>query len=217
MWIWVNQRWVGGKKKMLNWIDANDEQKIPSFQEQESIWRAIEIVTVNASEVLDTRFIRSLRSCYDNGKVEFFQFDIVGNDHLAWYAARNRWMDIYLFEKFFQLIPVLDQMKGVLDEVQIGKDTEFKWGNSYAVDGELARLLKTGGAYREFGESGKMAKEIAQEFCKLLFDERYEEVQVYENHRAWSKWFFNVAWDATFVWIDHRKQRLSILCATDTD
>ena len=43
------------------------------------------------------------------------------------------------------------------------------------------------------------------------------DLDVFRCWRAWSLWFFDVAWDVTWVIIDRRLQRASLLFTTDTD
>ena len=205
------------RKSSLNWLEADFKQKIPSFEERASIWKSIRVDPTNSQIKNTDRFVESLRACYDNGDVGFFQFSVEGNDHLSWYASRNRWLEINFFEEFFQLPALQEQMKEILIGINLSKESVFNWGSAYTIDGELARVLKSGGAYGKFSGSGNDAKVLAGTLCRSIFEERYEDIQVYENHRAWSSWFHNVAWDYTFCWIDHKKHEISILCATDTD
>jgi hypothetical protein len=40
---------------------------------------------------------------------------------------------------------------------------------------------------------------------------------ILRSHSRWNAWFFDVAWDHTFVILDKKHQRLSLLLITDTD
>ena len=62
-----------------------------------------------------------------------------------------------------------------------------------------------------------VAKELGAGFCRTLFGERYEDVQVAHADFAWSRWFFDIAWDRTWVISDKREQRVTVLCTSDTD
>ena len=50
-----------------------------------------------------------------------------------------------------------------------------------------------------------------------LFGDRFDEVLVYHSYKPWSSWFYDVAWDASWIVIDKRSSTVDILCITDTD
>jgi hypothetical protein len=41
-------------------------------------------------------------------------------------------------------------------------------------------------------------------FCEPLFGDRFIEVEVFRSFAAWSPWFYDVAWDQTWIIIDKR-------------
>jgi len=88
---------------------------------------------------------------------------------------------------------------------------------SYRLDGFLAQLLKRGGAHDKFQGTGKEAKHMAAEFCEILFQERYEQVDVFVSGAAWSSWFKGIAWDTTVMIFDKTERMIWLLMVTDTD
>jgi hypothetical protein len=46
---------------------------------------------------------------------------------------------------------------------------------------------------------------------------RFEDFRVDVSHDAWTPWFFDGAWDATYVLTDMRNAEVTVLCLTDTD
>jgi hypothetical protein len=75
----------------------------------------------------------------------------------------------------------------------------------------------TGGAYERFEGATREAKNLGARFCDALFGDRFIEVEVFRSFAAWSPWFYDVAWDRTWIIIDKRQQLVSLMCRTDTD
>jgi hypothetical protein len=93
---------------------------------------------------------------------------------------------------------------------------EFERKSPRTLNGELGRSLAAGGAYRQFAPP-QGANDLAARCCEALFGDRFFDIDVFRCGRAWSPWFFDVAWDATWVIIDRRLQHVSFLFTTDTD
>ena len=93
---------------------------------------------------------------------------------------------------------------------------EFEWGSSFTLDGEIAEELVLGGCYKSFPGTPTEAKDLGGRFCKALFDNRYTEVRAYRSFNCWHEWFYCVD-HVTWLLIDKRYRRISLLCLTDTD
>jgi len=50
-----------------------------------------------------------------------------------------------------------------------------------------------------------------------MFQDRYEDIKVFESYRPWTEWFYDVAWDVTGMVLDSKECKMWIICATDTD
>lgn len=85
------------------------------------------------------------------------------------------------------------------------------------MDGDLAAQLKWGGAYNSFDGTGADAKRLGLAFSTDIIGDRYDDFRVDHTHEAWSPWFFNVAWDHTWIITDKRHERVTLFCVTDTD
>lgn len=87
----------------------------------------------------------------------------------------------------------------------------------FIFDGEIAGTLFNGGAYKSFWGTPKEAKNIAMRFSEYILEDRYTDVVIYNSYTAWSDWYFDVAWDYTWMIFDEPKKRFWIICLTDTD
>jgi hypothetical protein len=83
--------------------------------------------------------------------------------------------------------------------------------------GELASALVHGGAYIRFKGSSAAAFQLAQAGLVDLVGDRHESFRVFESHAPWTPWFFDIAWDQTWILADYERLEVSILCKTDTD
>lgn len=112
-------------------------------------------------------------------------------------------------------------VRGILPELtrdaKFEENIAFDWGSSLILDGELARALVIGGAYRRFEGTPRAAKDLGARVCEALFGDRYLDVEVFRCWKAWSPWFHDIAWDSTCFVVDRRFQAVSILVSTDTD
>lgn len=82
---------------------------------------------------------------------------------------------------------------------------------------ELARLLCAGGAYVRFAGSDAKAKRIAADAARDLLQDRYEDFRVFHSDAAWTPWFFDVAWDSTWLLVDDANKEVTVFATTDTD
>lgn len=85
------------------------------------------------------------------------------------------------------------------------------------LDGSIAAQILCGGAYERFKERPVTAKQLAVNVCQYMFQDRYEDIQVFESYRPWTDGFYDVAWDITWMVLDSREHKMWFICATDTD
>lgn len=90
-------------------------------------------------------------------------------------------------------------------------------GGTLTLDGELALRLVHGGAYVRFPGSAAEAKKLAIAGTHDLVGDRHEDFDVYFSDSAWSPYFMDVAWDATWLLVDRGRLEVTVLAMTDTD
>lgn len=141
-------------------------------------------------------------------------------DVTAWFAARNRLDEYEMHRLLFDAQPV----RSGLEELQIparlarvpGSLSEIP-GGALVLDGMLAHLIVSGGAYHAFEGSAAAAKDLAGRVVDELIGPRYEDIRVDETFEPWTPWFFDIAWDRTLVLTDYARAEMTVLCVTDTD
>lgn len=71
-----------------------------------------------------------------------------------------------------------------------------------------------GGAYQKFSGTEDEAGLLSRHFVAVI---GHDHTQVFKVLGAWTYWFYDVAWDTSFVILDAQRMRWWILCMTDTD
>ena len=194
------------------------ETKIPDFQDRQNFWKEISVNSIVFENEAIDELLKKFRSLYSNGKIIFKCFEFSSHLIFEWYSVRGNISGLLFLTNFFRL----PQVKKELSELKI-KEVDFsskffdESGNSICLDGVLAQSLIWGGAYNNFNGSYKSAKDLANRFCFALFENRYEDVDFSLSQKAWTEWFYDVAWDSTWLILDKRKHLLWCLFMTDTD
>ncbi len=85
------------------------------------------------------------------------------------------------------------------------------------LDGEFAHVLVQGGAYEHFKGKASEAKAVGLAAYTALFGERYSSVRVYRSDMSWSEFFFDVAYDVSWLVVDDTAHEVTLICITDTD
>ncbi len=87
---------------------------------------------------------------------------------------------------------------------------------TFEFEGALTQALVAGGAY-----GGRVpeeaARQLSRDFVDCCFDDRRLSVAVFCIHGAWTNWFYDVAWDGTYLCLDLVGASWTCLLYTDTD
>jgi hypothetical protein len=159
--------------------------------------------TLPLSEAIDA-YLLAMRHVYANGGIELSIFDLADSD-----AAFDVFAASDDLEKidFPNQVPLLAGLAPALSP-NFTRLTE-------PLEDALALMLIHGGAsattvYQD-------ADELADAFCAALFAEASLSITHYVSHAPWSPYFYDVAWDYSYLSIDREKRRVYLLRATDTD
>jgi hypothetical protein len=201
----------------LSWLEVDWKQERPSDAVTAWLWRAVDIRAIDETPAEVESYLGELRRVNVNGAAAFARFEVKGNREFDWFASRNRWDEIAFFQQMLSHPVVRSRIPEVTKDANFDESIKFEWGSSLVLDGELARALVSGGAYKRFEGTPRAAKDLGGRVCEALFGDRFLDVEVFRCWKAWSAWFHDVAWDNTCVLIDRRLQQVSFLFSTDTD
>ena len=88
---------------------------------------------------------------------------------------------------------------------------------SFEFEGALTEILLGGGAYVSGLSSKDDARGMSRAFVEAMLEQRRRGAPVFALEGAWTSWFYDVAWDASYVIIDPSARAWWILLMTDTD
>lgn len=165
-----------------------------------------------------TEFLTAVGQVYVNGGVILRSFRAV-NEAAFDLALRSDFRGIdHAFRSFLTCPSVV----AALPELQIGlpleRPPEFRWTSPFGVEGDLTYSLLVGGAYERLQGTVDQARGITRRLMEAIFGRELHLVGwAGSSTTPWTPWFFDVAWDATFVMQDIRAKRFVLLCMTDTD
>lgn len=201
----------------MTMLEPNWEQQRPSLEDIQRMWKELRITHEPFQHPAVEEVLHHLRAAHVNGGAEFAQFKLSENPGFHWFGSRNRLDEIDFFDRFLSSSAV----SSALPALKIGEpafsEAAFEPGSALTLDGEIARTLVQGGAYERFAGTAREAKEIARRFCDAMFGDRFDDLQIYRSYKPWSQWFFDVAWDVTWLGFDKRYVKVWLLCVTDTD
>jgi hypothetical protein len=81
----------------------------------------------------------------------------------------------------------------------------------------LLQTLMAGGAYERPSFSVEIALQMVQEFIDALADSESQYLTIWQIEGAWTDWFYDVAWDYSFVLLQLKARKCVLFCITDTD
>ncbi len=88
---------------------------------------------------------------------------------------------------------------------------------AYEFEGALVDILLTGGSFNRFAGTEDDARQMARAFVDAAIPEGRLSSLVFRIDGPWTRWFFDVAWDHTFVIHDRESYRWQVLCTTDNN
>ena len=195
----------------------NTEAHLPNFDDRKQMWESVAFNQCKTKFPHAERYIRKLRNLYSNGAVEFMSFGMPKHRIWDWYSSRNQYHELGFFKYFWCHSDVVKHFPHKLDDINFFDMKVFNHSSPYVLGGELAWILVGGGAYKQFKGQGNEAKKIGEEAAAELIDDNYDQVLVYHSGSAWCSFFYDVAWDHSFVVFDQRRHLIHVILATDTD
>lgn len=191
--------------------------RLPQFEDRARLWAELELEVRTPAAAAVTVYCDYLRHAYSNGEVRFQTFHVGPHLVFDWYASRNQVHEMGFFGKIWSLQPVAAMMPERPHDLNFYSTEVFSGSTPFVLGGTLASVLAFGGAYGRHEPGSLHASHVSDAAARAMICDRFDDILVYETHRAWSPFFRDVAWDYTWVVLDKRERLLHILCATDAD
>jgi len=122
-----------------------------------------------------------------------------------------------LYDAFLRSPSIAQALPELEIEPSLSPRPEFQHTVALGMEGELTHTILAGGAYDRFPGHMDEARQIRRDFMEEIVSGRWLAHNVAISYTPWSKWFFGIAWDSTFILCDREGHRFWLLCITDTD
>ena len=172
------------------WKDIDWDQPRPSQQELIDSWVTLRWESVPVNDAAVDRYLEQVQATYANGGYLIGRWRAAHySDVTAWFAARNRYDEYEMLRLLFDsdvvradlaALEIPRRLKGIP-----GRLAE-QWAGALCLDGMLAGVIVSGGAYQHFDGTAKQAKALAGRAVDALVQERYEDFRLDTTHRAWT-------------------------------
>jgi hypothetical protein len=202
------------------WNEIDWDQPRPSLDDVRASWTALEWTAAPIADPALDHYLELVRATHVNGGCLFGRWRAGGySDTTAWFAARNRYEEYELLRLLFDS----DAVRSGLADLRIPNDLDRvpgglteQWAGALCLDGILAGVVVTGGAYKRYRGPASEAKAVAALVVEALIQQRFEDVRLDATHEAWTPWF-GAAWNHTYVVTDAARAEITVLCITDRD
>jgi len=123
----------------------------------------------------------------------------------------------HLFRCFLEARSVREAIPELRIPYPLTPMPKHTWYGTYEFEGAVTHLLLVGGVYKSAGLSEEQARSMSRAFVDALVGNARLQTSVYRISGAWTEWFFDIAWDSTFVVYQPVARRWALFCVTDTD
>lgn len=201
------------------WNEIDWDEDRPGLSELVAARETITWAPVPVTDPALDRYLEQVAATHVHGGYLVGRWRAVEySDTVAWFTARNRMEEFGLLRVFFDDAVVREGLAALripspLPDIGF----EQQWSGSLSLDGVLAGVIVSGGAYENFRGPAREAKALAAAAVEALTQNRFEDFRVDVSHEAWTPWFHDIAWDHTYVLTDNANAEVTVLCITDTD
>lgn len=179
-------------------------------------WETIEYASIAISDPRAEAFARTLQRAHSNGRIILCRLIPTDGDAFDWASRYDRRGLDHLLGTFLLAAsssPALTDI-GIAGCDKLPPD--YRAISAFEFEGALIHALVMGGAYGA-AVPEDAARQLSREFVDSCFDTRWLGATVFVIPGAWTNWFYDIAWDRTFVAYDPDGKAWTCLFVTDTD
>lgn len=180
------------------------------------MWREIDFPLIETPRA-GLRFIEDLAAMYSNGSVLHKSFAIPGHLDFMAFVNTGALHATFFFERFWQTKSVARAFPYVLNDVRFLAPDTFRLLHPVELSGSMARALVKGGAYTTVPMPARRAMKIADQAADSLLAGDFESPLVFVSGLPWSSFFYDVAWDYTWLILRPGDSRIEVILTTETD
>lgn len=187
----------------------------------------MKILEIHNENITHSEYLTVLSEIYmnaSNGKIIFKQFKLSLDNNESIAIQSDKTSFIYALFNDENVKKSFENSQLMYSNVEIEDLNKL---NLKKLSNYLKSVAVNGGAY---GDRQKYTNEylsvIVSDFLKNIaeaeenkfqfFRKNNSSLYLHTNH-AWTEWFYDIAWDSTFIIFDEKNMIVSILLITDTD
>lgn len=180
-------------------------------------WRDVEYELAPTDDPRLLEVIRLVQVSHANGGVVLRLFQPVSDAAFEAAARSDRQGMDHWLRCFLEAPSVSKAVPDLRIPCPLASMPQYTWYGTYEFEGAVTHMLLLGGAYRSAGLNEEDARAVSRAFVDALVGNARLQTSVYRIHGAWTDWFCDIAWDATFVIYQPVARRWALFCVTDTD
>ena len=161
--------------------------------------------------------VRALERTHANGGVLLRCFHPLIGERFGKAYQQDLRGDEHWLRCFLECETVRNQISELKIPHPLGDVPQFTTYGAYEFEGALISLLLRGGAYVKSSLTENDARTFARDFVDAVVGDYRDYVTVFRVDGAWTDWFCDVAWDATFIVLNPVAKCWWLFCVTDTD
>lgn len=183
-----------------------------------NIWDSISFTREELDDA-SLALIEKFSFTHVNGGMKIHKYNMKSNHNIEWAKIEHRvnerdfLMELLKHEDLKEFREALGiTIKNLERNIVLSHSTDI-----FNLSGDIARNLFQGGAYRSINCVD--AWNIANLYVEKSFQNRFDEIlfittSIYEEP---NNWFYDVAWDCSWILIDKGKNCIVLISITDTD
>lgn len=189
----------------------------PLISEIRQMWQALNLTPAAPPQAVSP-LLEELRRSNVNGGAVFQAFEYEAHPVLDWFIQTRRLVppafdlatDFVTTKAVREALPELKIPEHLPQPLQAHELDVFDF------EASLTRRICRGGAYVTFDKTYREAQLLMAPFVDALAPEK-DWPWFGLTWLPWTDWFFDVAWDMTWIGLSPQKNLLWLLCTTDTD
>ena len=179
-------------------------------------WQDVEYKSELITDARAQALVTSLERSYSNGRVLLLHLAPTAPDTFS-LASRH---DLQGYDHLLATFLRAPSVHAALSELALPSaqalPPPYRSIGAFEFEGALTHALVAGGAYGG-AVPEEAARRLSRDFVDCCFDDRRLSVTVFAIQGAWTDWFYDVAWDGTYLCLDRVASRWTCLFFTDTD
>jgi hypothetical protein len=199
----------------MNQLQIDWQQERPDALQLKSLWDSLKISKIDNWTTATKLLIDTITETHSNGGIQLHKYKVSANKHFDYFASRN-FNELDFLKKILGHKALQDYRENL--QISIPEPSYRLLGfktDMYDLAGYLSRVMGKGGAYRGIDQG--LAWQVATDFIEAEFQNRFEELLMYELHIESAKWFCGISWDYAVALFDKRNYEIVFIDITDSD